>query len=637
MSSKRDTADDVTVTSLDEESAELRHLYQTAPVGLCLLDLDLRFVHVNESMAQINGKPVDAHIGKTLGEVVPEIAEMVEPIYRRVIATGEPALDFEVAGTTAAEPDRQKHWLVSYIPVRSAAGEVTGVSTVVQDITERKGLEQALFEGEARLRHLLESTRAVPWQADARTWQFTYVGPQAEKLLGYPSEAWLEENFWPEHIHPEDREAALTICNASMRTCSEYDLEYRMIAADGQVVWVQDIVSVTSIDGEPVTLRGFLIDVTDRKRTEAELVRSRTQLRLVADSLPVLIAFVGSDRRYRFTNREYSSWTGLSTEELDGRTVREVLGEATYTMLEPYIDVALSGRKVDHQSVMTRGDGEQRQVESSYVPHTDRQGNVVGFFALIRDVTERLQAEEDARRRREELAHVSRKVTLGELSASLAHELNQPLCAVVSNAQAAQRLLAGDPPDIENTEAALRSIVRDGKRAGDVIVRLRELLANREPEKRSIDVNGVVDDVLRLASRDLADREVEAQTRLDRALPRVMADRVQLQQVLLNLILNAADAMTELEPGERRLTIRTGPGENGGVEVAVEDVGHGIDEDTRELVFEPFFTTKSHGMGMGLAISRSIVEAHGGKLWTCPDTGSGATFRFTLPGVPDGR
>ncbi|MFQ5974632.1 MAG: PAS domain-containing protein, partial [Alphaproteobacteria bacterium] len=262
--------------ALTEQLVELDHLYQTAPVGLCLMDRDLRFVRVNEKLAAINGKPVVEHIGRTLREVIPEIAQKVEPIYRRVMETGEPALDFEVQGTTG-------NWngtaLVSFHPLKSDDGTVQGVSTVVQDITERKRAEAALRRTEEHLRPLLETTKVIPWEASAETWQFTYVGPQAVKLLGYPVDQWYEKDFWISHIHPDDREPAIDFCLKASSRCEDYEFEYRMVSSDERILWLHDLVSVECTDGAPKVLRGFMIDITERKRTEQALSQSEAALR----------------------------------------------------------------------------------------------------------------------------------------------------------------------------------------------------------------------------------------------------------------------------------------------------------------------------------------------------------------------
>jgi PAS domain S-box-containing protein len=261
-----------------EETAELAQLYRTAPVGMCLMDRDLRFIRVNERLAEINGKPIAEHIGRTLREVIPDLAEQVEASYRRVLDSGEPVVNAEVWGATPADPDRERCWLVSHYPLESPEGVVTAISTVVQDITDRKEADRALRDSEERLRRLLETTQVVPWEGNAETLEFTYVGPQAVALLGYPVEEWYEPNFWPTHIHPEDREAAIEFCKNASRESRAHDFEYRLMAADGRSVWVHDIVNIDAIGCEPRALRGFMIDISSRKSVEEELARHRLHL-----------------------------------------------------------------------------------------------------------------------------------------------------------------------------------------------------------------------------------------------------------------------------------------------------------------------------------------------------------------------
>ena len=255
-----------------------------------------------------------------------------------------------------------------------------------------------------------------------------------------------------------------------------------------------------------------------------------------------------------------------------------------------------------------------------------------GSFVLasVVDITERMNAERTTARQRDELAHLSRVAMLGELSGSLAHELNQPLTAILSNAQAAQRFLKHDPPRLDKIDEILADIVSSDHRAGAVIQRLRMLLRKEEAHRRMLDVNDVVVDALHLMRSDLVHRQVIVGTDLDPALPRVSGDQSQLQQVLLNYVINGCDAMDGQE-GDRRLLVRTRTTARGGVEVAVADRGTGILPADLERVFEPFVTTKAHGLGLGLSICRSIVEAHGGAVWASNNADRGATLHFELP------
>ncbi len=249
------------------------------------------------------------------------------------------------------------------------------------------------------------------------------------------------------------------------------------------------------------------------------------------------------------------------------------------------------------------------------------------------DITERKRAELEAQRTRQELAHVTRVSAMGELTASLAHELNQPLTGILTNAQAARRMLDAPTPDLAELRAILRDIVDDDRRAADVIQRMRDLLRKGESEMERLDVNTLVRGILKLLGSDTVIRNVAVELDLDARGTMVTGDRVQLEQVLLNLVLNALEAISERAGGERTVIVRTRNVDGQGVEVSVEDSGPGLRRGTHHMVFEPFYTTKRTGMGMGLALARSIVEAHGGKIWA-ENTAHGATFVFQLPYAP---
>jgi signal transduction histidine kinase len=250
---------------------------------------------------------------------------------------------------------------------------------------------------------------------------------------------------------------------------------------------------------------------------------------------------------------------------------------------------------------------------------------------LYRSKVERTRTEEALERTQAELTRVARATTVGELTASIAHEVNQPLAGVVTNANACLRWLAGASPDLDEARDALRRIVRDGNRASDVIARIRALLKKGEPARIRLDINQVIQEIIKLARGEMLQRKVTLQTELTAGLPLISADRVQLQQVLLNLITNALDALSAAKDRPRLLRLRTDKPDSRTVRVAVEDTGVGVDPLQAERLFEAFFTTKPNGLGMGLSISRSIVEAHGGRLWATPNDGPGVTFQFTLP------
>jgi len=258
--------------------------------------------------------------------------------------------------------------------------------------------------------------------------------------------------------------------------------------------------------------------------------------------------------------------------------------------------------------------------------------DLVHGVALLRSRIERHAAEEALKKTATELGRVARVTAMGELTASIAHEVNQPLAAVVTNANACSRWLAAEPPNFDEAREALRRIIRDGTRAGDVIARVRAVLKKSEPVASRVDFNDVIREIVALTQSEVKRRGAVLETELAAGLPPVTGDRVQLQQLLLNLVINALDAMNSVTERPHLIRIRTSLREPGSILVDVEDSGVGLDPGQAAHLFEAFYTTKPDGLGMGLSISRSIVEAHGGRLWASPNEGPGATFQFTLPG-----
>jgi C4-dicarboxylate-specific signal transduction histidine kinase len=280
-----------------------------------------------------------------------------------------------------------------------------------------------------------------------------------------------------------------------------------------------------------------------------------------------------------------------------------------------------------------RFDGSLIYVKVSGKPRFDAKGGFLGYRGTGNDVTAAVradQAEAALRQVQAELAHVTRVTTLGELAASIAHEVNQPIAAVVTNAEAALRFLSRYPPDLEEVCEGLHSIIKDANRAGDVIGRIRELMKKAPPRKDRMDINEAIHEVIELTRGEAVKSGASVQTALGEGLPLIEGDRVQLQQVALNVIINAVQAMSDAE-GPRELTITTAQAEPNGVLVAVKDTGPGLAPASLEQLFAPFYTTKPGGLGMGLSISRSIVEAHGGRLWVTANPPRGVVFQFTLP------
>jgi PAS domain S-box-containing protein len=377
-------------------------------------------------------------------------------------------------------------------------------------------------------------------------------------------------------------------------------------------------------------IAGLMVQRLRRSQAEKHLAASEKRLRLITNALPALIAYVDSNQCYRFNNNAYTEWFGISPEQALGRSIREVVGEPMYRRVSPYVERALAGEHVRFTEDIDMGAGRQVCIEAIYVPDTDEQGRVCGIYILALDVSERNRAQLESKQLQEELIHAGRISTMGELAGALAHEINQPLSAMMSNAQAARRYLSAPQPDTPEVQEILADIVADAERAGGVINRLRALLKNAQTEWQALDLNFILREVEALLHSDAMIRGIQVDLELDPRLPSIRGDRIQLQQVALNLMLNAIEAMEDRPRGERRLLVSTVL-KDAEIITAVSDSGDGIPLGGIDKVFKPFYTTKPQGLGMGLSISRSIVRAHQGRLWVESKPEGGATFYFSLP------
>jgi PAS domain S-box-containing protein len=377
--------------------------------------------------------------------------------------------------------------------------------------------------------------------------------------------------------------------------------------------------------------RELNMEIEERRQAENALQASERQLRLMADSLPVLIAYVDSRQRYVFHNASYRQWFDLSDDEMRGKPVWEAVGIERYKIIRPFIEQALSGRTVVTDLEVDNAEMGLRQLQMNLVPDRDDLGAVQGFYAVGVDVTDRHDAEAMERKHREELAHVSRVTTMGELTAALAHELNQPLTSIRSNAQAALRLMETDQVVQSDLVEILSDIIDDDRRASEVIRRLRAMLRKRPMTLETLELDEVVSETVSMVSSDAIMRGVAVEVQMNPEMPSIRADRIQLQQVLLNLIMNGFDAMRD-RSGSKKLSIRSMCVAENEVCVCVSDEGSGLHRGMDpQNVFQPFYSTKEHGMGMGLSISRSIIEAMGGRIWVVDNEDTGVTFHFTVP------
>ena len=347
----------------------------------------------------------------------------------------------------------------------------------------------------------------------------------------------------------------------------------------------------------------------------------------VVDNVPVMVAYVDSGQRYRFNNMAYERFFGLGPKEIYGKTMLELLGEAAYQAVRPYIKQALAGKAVTFERHLVYAGAGMRDVTVSYLPEFSPQGGVRGFYVMVNDVSLVKESERRERQRMLELAHVSRLASMGEMAAEIAHEINQPLAAIAMYSAAGQRTLQGD---LEHGQIKtwLESINTQAKRASEIVRRVRRFVQKGEHEFGPVDLNPIIREVAALLDHEARSQEVEIVLDLAEALPPVQGERVLLEQVVFNLVRNALDAVLD-QASERRITLRTSF-ESQLVYVEVIDTGPGVDPALGEHIFDSFVTSKQEGMGMGLTISRSIIEAHAGSLRYVKNSEGRNTFMFSL-------
>ena len=520
-------------------------------------------------------------------------------------------------------------------PILNESGDLVEFVGTAMDITAAKQAEKTLRESEAYLAEAQRLSHTGSWARVSATGEMRYWSEECYRVLGFdPRDGLPRFETFLQRVQPDDQAKIREISAAAGRAKFDYETDYRIVHPGGEIRDIQVVAHpVFNPSGDLVEYVGTVMDVTERRRSEEKLRQSEAYL-AEAQKLTHTGSWVWevTERRalhlseewyrvYGFDSKEgMSAWNKrlerIHPDDCDGR--------------QQAIDRAIN-EKSDYEvgyRILLPG-GAVRYIRSVGHPVLNASGDLVQFVGSSTDITERKQAEEALHQAQTDVARINRITTMGELTASLAHEVKQPIAAAVTDANTCVRWLSRDNPDVEEAREAASRVVKDATRATEIITRVRQLFKKGTPEQALIDVNEIIREMIVLLGSDATRYDVSIQTELAKDLPKVMGDRVQLQQVLMNLMTNSIDAMKDLD-GTRELIICS-QAEDGHLMISVSDTGVGLPPKQADQIFDAFFTTKPQGTGMGLRISRSIVESHGGRLWAAANSPRGASFHITLP------
>jgi PAS domain S-box-containing protein len=505
-----------------------------------------------------------------------------------------------------------------------------GVAFVL-DLSEQKRAEEALRGSEAYLLEAQRPTRTGSWAWSPVAGDIRYWSEECYRVLGFdPAESPPRFKTFFQRIHPDDQAATRERFEKAIRDKADFQMDYRIVHPDGETRNIHVVGHPTlGPSGDLREFVGTVIDVTDRLRAEERIRLSERELRTIVEMIPVFVRTALPDGSVDFVSQSWLDYTGLSREQWLGWGWMSVIHPEDLDRGVANWRAALAtGTSVEQELRYRRADGTYHWFLNSNFPLHDEEENVVKWYGVMSDIDDRKQAEDHLRDTRLKLSRASRIATVAELSASIAHELNQPLTSIFANAQAAKRWLNAAQPNMTEVNSSIDRIIRDARAADETMQHIRALFKQESFDKKDVNIPDIIREVVRVVQEDPKKRDVPIECHFEDPLPAVSIDQIQIQQVFINLIVNAIEAL-EGQQAPPPVILRAAATDSNEMLIQVIDNGPGVHDPDR--IFDAFMTTKEKGMGIGLAVSSSIVEAHGGRLWAENNKTGGATFNVALP------
>jgi PAS domain S-box-containing protein len=607
-------------------------LLQHLPVSAWTLKPDGTPDFVNQVWLEFAGQTADfvrSHPEAWMTAIHPKDREKAAKSFWEGVHSGQ-GFAFETRSLRAR--DRTYRWhLQQAVVLRDAEGKVLKFVGTTTDIDDQKRAQAELQARELDARSLLDNMPGLLARLSPDGTPEIYNRP----FLQYLGVTLEELKKWrtSKIVHPDDLAHTVEVFGSGISSQQPFDFQYRLRRFDGAYRWFQArVVPVRNSERQILHWNALVTDIDERKRAEGELRRSEASLAQAqylsrTGSFSWKIAndeIRWSEQLYRIF--EFDPGTPVTIERMNSRVHPDDLT----AMIERVALARATGGAFEYEHRLLLPDGSVKYLMAMARGNVDAEGKLE-YMGAVQDITQRRLSEEALARARAELANVARTTSLGVLTASIAHEVNQPLSGIVTNAGTCLRMLDANPPNLEGARETARRTIRDGHRASDVITRLRTLYSKKEPALESMDLNEAAREVTALSSTEIQRNGVILRQEFADDLPPALGDRIQLQQVILNLLRNAADAMSTIDDRPRELLVRTARDEGNRVRLSVKDSGVGFTPQAADKIFQAFYTTKTDGMGIGLSVSRSIVEAHQGRLWATPNDGPGSTFSFSIP------